>query len=47
MKILVVQTTRMGDVIQTTPLIQSLRQTYPDSHITCMVRRMGREIDPL
>lgn len=44
MRILVKQTTRMGDVLQTSPLIRSLRAKYPDAHITYMVRRMGRII---
>lgn len=44
MKILVNQTTRMGDMLQTSPLIHELRQKHPEAHITAMVRRMGRVI---
>lgn len=44
MRILVVQTTRMGDVIQTSPLIQQIRNKHPEAHITLMVRRMGKAV---
>ncbi len=44
MRVLVVQTTRMGDVIQTTPLIRRIRAQHPDAHIAVMVRRMGKTI---
>ena len=44
MRILIVQTTRMGDVLQTTPLIHMVREKYPDAHITLMIRRMGKPI---
>lgn len=44
MRILIVQMTRMGDVIQTTPLIRALKQNRPDSHITVVVRGMGKAI---
>ena len=44
MRILVAQTTRMGDVLQTSPLIQALRDKHPDAHITVQVRRMGKVI---
>ncbi|MBI3118763.1 MAG: glycosyltransferase family 9 protein [Candidatus Hydrogenedentes bacterium] len=44
MRILVNQTTRMGDMIQTSPLIHQLHAQYPEAHITAMVRRMGRTI---
>lgn len=44
MKILIVQTTRMGDMLQTAPLIRMVRRKYPDAHITAMVRGMGRII---
>jgi ADP-heptose:LPS heptosyltransferase len=44
MRILVLQTTRMGDVLQTSPLIRALRYKYPDAHIAVMVRRMGKTI---
>lgn len=44
MRILILQTTRMGDVLQTTPLIHMVRMKYPDAHIALMVRRMGKSI---
>ncbi|MCC6490069.1 MAG: glycosyltransferase family 9 protein, partial [Candidatus Hydrogenedentes bacterium] len=43
-RILVTQMTRMGDVLQTSPLIRSLKQMHPDALITVMVRRMGKAI---
>lgn len=44
MRILILQTTRMGDVLQTTPLIRQVRLQYPDAHIAVMVRGMGKAI---
>ncbi|HNT86347.1 MAG TPA: glycosyltransferase family 9 protein, partial [Candidatus Hydrogenedentes bacterium] len=44
MRILVLQTTRMGDVLQTSPLIRGIRERYPDAHIAVLVRRMGRAV---
>lgn len=44
MRILVLQTTRMGDVLQTSPLIHGIRLNHPDAHITVMVRNMGNVI---
>ncbi len=44
MRILVVQTTRMGDVLQTSPLIHELREKHPEAHITVMVRGMGKVV---
>lgn len=44
MRILILQTTRMGDVIQTTPLIRAVRNRYPDAQITVMIRQMGKAI---
>lgn len=44
MRILVVQTTRMGDVLQTSPLVREIRAKHPEAHITLMVRGMGRII---
>ncbi len=44
MRILVMQTTRMGDVIQTSPLIRVLRTKHPDAHISLMVRKMGKAV---
>ena len=43
-RILVAQMTRMGDVLQTSPLLRSLRTRHPDAHIAVMVRRMGKAI---
>ncbi len=44
MRILVSQTTRMGDVLQTSPLVRAIRHKHPDAHIAMLVRRMGRTI---
>ena len=44
MRILVVQTTRMGDVVQTTPLLRAIRIRFPDARIDVLVRRMGKSI---
>jgi ADP-heptose:LPS heptosyltransferase len=44
MRILVMQTTRMGDVLQTSPLVRALRRKHPDAHIGLMVRGMGKAI---
>jgi ADP-heptose:LPS heptosyltransferase len=43
-RILVVQLTRMGDVIQTSPLTRVLKQKHPDAHVTMMVRGMGKTV---
>lgn len=42
MRILIAQATRMGDVIQTSPLIRMVRAAHPEAHIAALVRRMGR-----
>jgi ADP-heptose:LPS heptosyltransferase len=44
MRILIVQTTRMGDMLQTAPLIRMVRRKYPQGHITALVRGMGKII---
>jgi ADP-heptose:LPS heptosyltransferase len=44
MRILINQTTRMGDVLQTSPLVRLLRRKYPTAHLAMMVRGMGRII---
>lgn len=44
MRILIFQTTRMGDVLQTTPLIRQIRLQHPDAHISLLVRGMGKAI---
>lgn len=41
MRILIVQATRMGDVLQTSPLVRAARRQYPDAHIAVLVRKMG------
>ncbi|MBN2453896.1 MAG: lipopolysaccharide heptosyltransferase II [Candidatus Omnitrophica bacterium] len=43
-KILIVRLDRIGDVVLSTPVIKSLRDAYPDSHITMMVAPHAREI---
>jgi len=40
-RILVMQMTRMGDVLQTSPLVRALKQQNPHAHVTVMIRRMG------
>ncbi|MDQ1255615.1 MAG: hypothetical protein QG656_207, partial [Candidatus Hydrogenedentes bacterium] len=44
MRILVFQTTRMGDMLQTSPLVNAIRRKYPDAHITALVRGMSRTV---
>lgn len=44
MRILIIQTTRLGDVLQTTPLIRMVRARHPEAHLTLMIRRMGKPI---
>ncbi|HOE67520.1 MAG TPA: glycosyltransferase family 9 protein [Candidatus Hydrogenedentes bacterium] len=41
MRILALQIARMGDVIQTSPMVRALRVRHPDAHIAMMVRPMG------
>ncbi len=36
--------TRMGDVLQTSPLIRSLKQLHPNAYLAVMVRKMGKAI---
>ncbi|GMV90370.1 MAG: hypothetical protein AMXMBFR82_01480 [Candidatus Hydrogenedentota bacterium] len=43
-RVLVTQMTRMGDVLQTSPLIRSLKELHPNAYIAVMVRQMGRAI---
>lgn len=38
MKILVLQLARFGDIYQSWPALRALKRTYPDSHITLLVR---------
>ncbi len=44
MRVLVAQATRMGDVLQTSPLIRMIRLAHPDAEIDVLVRRMGTTI---
>lgn len=44
MRILILQTTRLGDVLQTTPLIHMVRKKHPHAHITLLIRQMSRAI---
>ncbi|MBN1115339.1 MAG: glycosyltransferase family 9 protein [Oligoflexia bacterium] len=39
LKILVIQLARMGDILQTTPVLFGLRQKYPDAQIDVLVRK--------
>lgn len=44
MRILVVQTTRMGDMIQTGPLISQLRAKHPEAHIAVLSRGLAKMV---
>jgi ADP-heptose:LPS heptosyltransferase len=44
MRILVAQQTRMGDMLQTSPLIHALKLQHPDAHITVLVRHMAKVV---
>ncbi|SDN34482.1 heptosyltransferase-2 [Desulfonauticus submarinus] len=44
MKILVWQTAFLGDLILTTPLIQSLKKNYPQSKISLVCKSFGKEV---
>lgn len=44
MKILVVQTTRLGDMIQTSPMISQLRAQYPQAHIAVLSRGLAKTV---
>ena len=43
-RILVIRTDRIGDVVLSTPVIRTLRKTYPDAQIGVMVRPAHREL---
>ena len=44
MRILVVQTTRMGDMIQTGPLISQIRAKHPKAHIAVLSRGLAKTV---
>jgi len=44
MRILVVQTTRMGDMIQTGPLISQIRAEHPRAHIAVLSRGLAKTV---
>ncbi|MGC9081095.1 lipopolysaccharide heptosyltransferase II [Sulfurihydrogenibium sp.] len=44
MKILVYQTAFLGDLILTTPLVESLKKLYPDSFLTVLSKPFGQEV---
>ncbi len=44
MKILVYQTAFLGDLILTTPLIESIKRIYPDSFLTVVSKPFGKEV---
>ena len=43
-EILIINLTRMGDLLQTTPLIQGFKEKYPDVTITLLVNSKFTEI---
>ncbi|MFH1753366.1 MAG: lipopolysaccharide heptosyltransferase II [Candidatus Omnitrophota bacterium] len=43
MKILIIRTDRLGDLILSTPVFRAVREGYPDSHIAAMVRPYTKE----
>ena len=44
MKILILNLTRFGDLLQTSPTIVGLRTTHPDAHVTVGVDRNFGEV---
>lgn len=42
--VLIINLTRMGDLVQTTPVIRGLKETYPDVRITLLVNSAFSEI---
>ncbi|MCX8065907.1 MAG: glycosyltransferase family 9 protein [Candidatus Hydrogenedentes bacterium] len=44
MNILVLQTARIGDTLQTTPLLSNIRKKFPHAHITLMIRSMSEPV---
>lgn len=43
-KILIVRMDKIGDLVLSTPVIKAVRDAYPDSHITLLVRPYARQI---
>ena len=43
-KILVVRLSSIGDIILTTPLLRSLRNAYPEAHITYLTKKPFEEL---
>ena len=43
-KILVVRLSSIGDIILTTPLLRSLKTTYPKAHITFLIKKQYEEL---
>ena len=44
MKILVIRTDRIGDLIASTPVFESIKKAYPDSHLAAMVSPYTKEL---
>ena len=44
MKILVIRIDRIGDLIASTPVFESIKKTYPDSHLAAMVSPYTKEL---
>lgn len=44
MKIVLYQTAFLGDLILTTPLIESVKSIFPDSHLTVITKPFGRQV---
>ena len=44
MKILVIRTDRIGDLIASTPVFESIKKAYPDSHLAAMFSPYTREL---
>jgi heptosyltransferase-2 len=44
MKILVYQTAFLGDLILTTPLLESIKNIYPNSHLAIITKSFGKDV---
>ncbi len=44
MKILVIRTDRIGDLIASTPVFESIKKTYPDSYVAAMVSPYTKDL---